>query len=311
MGEMRDAQGEDAEQIVERLTMLVEELELYPDTELREKSLDLVQLIMQLYGEALRRVLATIESAPLKDQILPRLFSDEVIRAILLIHGLLPIALEDRVAAALNNLRPILLSQGADVELLGVTDGRARMRLMRKGSGAPPIGVLKIEIEKALSEAAPDLSGIEIDGVQEQIEATTRAASLLGRMIAPARSDDSEQARLVQIKRPQLDRESVSGTWVSVVRAIGFEEGGFKIVNVGEINILVCKVGGEFYSYRNSCAVGERSLDDALFESPMLTCACHGYHYDLRRRGSCVEDPGLRLESLPLIVEDDKVKVAL
>jgi hypothetical protein len=38
MSEMREAQEEDAEQIIERLNMLVEELELYPDTELREKA---------------------------------------------------------------------------------------------------------------------------------------------------------------------------------------------------------------------------------------------------------------------------------
>jgi nitrite reductase/ring-hydroxylating ferredoxin subunit len=313
MSEMREAeaQGEDAEQIIERLNTLVEELELYPDTELRDKALDLVQLIMKLYGEALRRVLAEIDTVPLKDQILSRLVSDEVIRAMLLIHGLLPITLEDRVATALNHLRPILLSQGADVELLGIIDGRARMRLMRKGRGAPPIATLRVEIEKALSEAAPDLLGIEIEGIQDQIEATAKAAALLGRMITPARIDEPKQAQLIQIKRPQPDRESVSGTWVPVVRAIGFEEGHFKVISFGDVNLIVCRIGGEFYAYRNGCAEGDRPLDDALFESPMLTCTCHGYSYDLRLRGSCVERPELHLEPLPVIVEDEKVKVAL
>jgi nitrite reductase/ring-hydroxylating ferredoxin subunit len=74
--------------------------------------------------------------------------------------------------------------------------------------------------------------------------------------------------------------------------------------------VLVCKIGGEFYAYRNGCADGGRPLDDALFESPMLTCSCHGYRYDLRR-GLAVERPELRLARLPLKVEEDKVKVAL
>jgi nitrite reductase/ring-hydroxylating ferredoxin subunit len=43
----------------------------------------------------------------------------------------------------------------------------------------------------------------------------------------------------------------------------------------------------------------------------MLTCACHGYSYNLKRAGACLERPELRLESLPLKVEDDKVKVAI
>ncbi|MCA1575287.1 MAG: NifU family protein [Acidobacteria bacterium] len=152
----------DGEELVARLNMLVEELESYPDTELREKALGLVQLILELYGESLRRIIAAMESEPRREQILARMFSDEVIRSMLLIHGLLPVSLYDRVAARLVDLRPFLVSQGCDVELLGVDDGRARMRLIRSGKGAPPIAVLKADIEKALSEVTPDLAGIEI-----------------------------------------------------------------------------------------------------------------------------------------------------
>jgi nitrite reductase/ring-hydroxylating ferredoxin subunit len=130
-------------------------------------------------------------------------------------------------------------------------------------------------------------------------------------MITPARIYEPKQVQLIQIKRPKLDRESVSGTWVPVVRAIGFEEGQFKVISFSEINLLVCRIGGEFYAYRNSCAEGDRPLDDALLESPMLTCTCHGHRYDLRLKDSCVERPELHLEPLPLIVEDEKVKVAL
>lgn len=104
----------------------------------------------------------------------------------------------------------------------------------------------------------------------------------------------------------------MSGTWVSVVRALGFDDGQFKVVNYAEINLLICKLDGEFYAYRNACAAGsDRPLDDALFDIPMLTCTCHGYNYDLRRAGVCVEKPELRLQSIPSKVEDDKVKVAL
>ena len=67
----------------------------------------------------------------------------------------------------------------------------------------------------------------------------------------------------------------------------------------------------KFYAYRNACAEGQLPLDDALFESPMLTCLCHGYRYDLRHQGKCMEKPALRLASLAVIVEDEKVKVAL
>ncbi len=50
------AQERDTEELLGQLGALVEELEQYPDTEVREKALDLVQIILKLHGEALRRM---------------------------------------------------------------------------------------------------------------------------------------------------------------------------------------------------------------------------------------------------------------
>ncbi|MCP9496788.1 MAG: NifU family protein [Pyrinomonadaceae bacterium MAG19_C2-C3] len=303
------ANMKDVEASVEGLNALVEELEQYPDAELREKVLDLVQIILELHGEALRRVLTTLDSLPGKEQALTRLMSDDVVRAILLIHGLLPVNVETRVAAAIYELRPHLLAQGCDVELLGIEDGRARLRLMRSGKGAPPVAVLKSEIEKSLVEAVPDLAGVDIEGFAEQIAATAKAAAILSSRLS-ARSDAPQSTRLVQIKRAATHNEGAGGVWVSVIRSLGFAEGALKIIKSGEINLLVCKINDEFYAYRNACAAApELTFDDALFESPVLVCSCHAYHYDLRRRGTCLERPELRLESLDLEIKEDKVKV--
>lgn len=113
----------------------------------------------------------------------------------------------------------------------------------------------------------------------------------------------------MQITKPQPDRARAK--WVPIIRARGFQPGHLRIVEFGDIGVLVCNVEGTFYAYRNACALGGRPLGDAIFEGPMLTCSCHGYRYDLRREGACIEKPDLHLYALPLMVEDDKVKVAL
>ncbi len=298
-----------AEGMVEQLNLLVEQIESYPDAKIRDKTLDLVQIILALHREALRRVLTSFDLLPDKEKILSQVAADDVVRAILLIHGLLPNDLQTRVAVAIDELRPFLISQGGDVELLSVNDGRARMRLMRNGQGAPPISALKLEIEKALIEAAPELLGIEIEGVSEQIEATAKAAAILGSRLSQ-KNNEPQPAKLVQIKRNN-PAENHDGKWVSVIRSLTFEEGEFKIINYADVNLLVCKTGGDFYAFSNRCALENRALDDAEFENSMLVCACHGYHYDVRRKGRCVEKPDVKLESLPVKIEDDKVKVAL
>lgn len=300
----------DVNELVDQLNELVQELEQYPDTELREKALGLVQLILQLHGDALRRILATFESLPMKSEIYSRMLRDEVITALLTIHDLMPEELETRTAKAIEELRPFLISQGCDVQLISVENQRASLRLMRSGKGAPPIAAMKLEIEKVLDVAAPDLLGIHIEGWEEQIKATHKAATLLGNMLASASGDTGQSARLIQIKRAPLDEEKIDGTWISVVRAIGFEEAQLKIVSYADVNLLLCRIGEEFYAYSNQCAVDGRTLDGARFESPVLTCACHDYHYDLRQ-GTCREDPTLRLHRLPVKVEENKVKVAL
>jgi nitrite reductase/ring-hydroxylating ferredoxin subunit len=219
----------------------------------------------------------------------------------------MPANLYDRVAAKLNDLRSHLISQGCVVELLGIDDGRARMRLIRSGDGAPPIAVLKVQIENALMEAAPDLAGIEVEGLSEKIEATAKAAAALGRMIEKPRTGSAPALVQIKGKQPPVN---ASTTWVPVIRTTSIEEGQFKIVNFEDINVLIFNLGGEFYAYRNACAEGGRAFDDSLFESPMLSCSCHGYGYDLRR-GNCIERPDLRLEQVPLKLEDNRAKIAI
>ncbi len=304
-----DLPEETAEAMVARLSSLIEDLENYPDSAIRETALDVVQIILQLHGETLYRILQLLDSLPQKEQLLSRLQADEVIRSMLLIHHLLPVSLEERVQAALAHLRPYLLSQGADAELVSLENDTARLRLIRSGKGAPQLTVLQQEIKKSLLEAAPELQGVEIEGLAEQLEATRQAAAFLQALRSPPQQE--APPKLVQLKKPPLDKQSVTGSWVALIRVNALPERQLRVVSFGADNLLVCKINEAFYAYRNACAEGQAPLDDALFESPMLTCLCHGYRYDLRQQGKCMEKPALRLASLPVIVEDEKVKVAL
>ncbi len=62
---------------------------------------------------------------------------------------------------ALETVRPTLRSQHGDVELLGVDEGRVRVRVVGNSAVASVI-------ERAVLDAAPDVVGIEMEGVTEQ-----------------------------------------------------------------------------------------------------------------------------------------------
>ncbi len=123
------------------------------------RALAAVQGLVELYGEALRRV---VELGGISQE----LVADELLSHLLLLHDLHPVDAETRVARALEEVRPYLGSHGGDVELLGIEDGIARLRLGGTCDGCASSAVtLKNSIEEAILRAAPELHGVEADGV--------------------------------------------------------------------------------------------------------------------------------------------------
>lgn len=70
--------------------------------------------------------------------------------------------MKDRVEAVLNEIRPALMADGGDVELVEVTDGIVKVRLMGAcGSCPSAVMTLKMGIEKALKERIPEIVSVK------------------------------------------------------------------------------------------------------------------------------------------------------
>jgi Fe-S cluster biogenesis protein NfuA len=146
-----------------RIETLLDEAESLADPAARATALALVQELVDLYGEGLARV---VEQAD--DRLLAALVDDELVAHLLLLHGLHPVPLEERVAGALEQVRPYLASHGGDVELLAVETGVVRLRLQGTCNGCPSsTATLKLAIEEAIRKAAPEVEAIEADGAAE------------------------------------------------------------------------------------------------------------------------------------------------
>jgi Fe-S cluster biogenesis protein NfuA len=147
------------ERVVEVEARLAE-LEALPDRVSREVAVGAVQALMDLYGAGLARML---ELAP---EICPRVADDELVAHLLLLHGLHPVALETRVEAALESVRPYLAMHGGNVELVSVRDAVAVVKLQGTCHGCPSsTATLKQAIEEAVFKAAPDLDRVQAEGV--------------------------------------------------------------------------------------------------------------------------------------------------
>ena len=127
---------------------------------------ELLRTVIELHGAALERILDKLaEAGDTGLALIDSLAGDDLVGAILLLHGLHPLDLETRVRQALDKVRPLLRSHGGNVELLGLAGGVARLRMLGSCDGCPSSAMtLKTAIEEAIYEKAPDVTAIEVEG---------------------------------------------------------------------------------------------------------------------------------------------------
>jgi Fe-S cluster biogenesis protein NfuA len=154
------------EELVERVQELLGSLDEIADPVAQARVQELVGTVLELYGAGLERILGILADAgdpalPIRDALL----DDGIVASLLLIHGLYPISLEERVTQALDSMRPFLASHGGNVELVSLEEGVARLRLQGSCNGCPSsAATLEHALKEALDEAAPDLLGLEVEG---------------------------------------------------------------------------------------------------------------------------------------------------
>jgi Fe-S cluster biogenesis protein NfuA len=287
----------DSDRHLARVQELTEALEAMPDGRGKEIAEDLVGAIVELYGDGLRRVVATLNAAgPPGQEIHERLVEDGVVASLLLIHDLYPIDLETRVREALATVRPYMESHGGDVELLGIDDGVARLRLEGHCKGCPAsAATLELAIKEAIDQAAPDLAGLEVEGV------------------VPARRPPGPSPGLLQIKMPtETGPPAPTPTWMALDAAGEVSPGELRTVTLRGAELVVANVDDTLLAYRSACAGCHASLGDATLSGEILTCARCGRAFDLPRAGRALGSEEVQLEPVPLLGRaGTKVKVAL
>ena len=252
-----------ARECVARIEALLEEVEGLPP------AVELVQALLDLYGEGLGRIVAADPT------LVARLDGDEVVTHLLLLHGLHPVPLEERVVGALDEVRPYLASHGGGVELLGVEDGIVRLRLQGSCDGCPSsTATLKLAIEDAIQKAAPDVEDVVAEGAPKP---------------APG---------LLQIEMP---------SWADA-GAIGDLPADAPVV-VGEL--VFVRLGKAAYAYRSRCSSCGAELAGSVLDGAVLTCRSCGGGFDVRHAGRRIDGEDGHLVPVPLLVGDDgRMRVA-
>lgn len=163
------ANGGGFQEQVRRLGELVAQFEQMPDSPQKTAGKELLQLLMQVHGQGLERMMEIVfESGDSGGALIDRLGKDDIAGGLLLLYSLHPDSFETRVQTAVERMRPRLRKLSCAIELLTMDDGVVRVRLTRAGhSCGSSTQELRAMIENSLYEFAPDVTSLEILGLDE------------------------------------------------------------------------------------------------------------------------------------------------
>jgi Fe-S cluster biogenesis protein NfuA/nitrite reductase/ring-hydroxylating ferredoxin subunit len=289
-------EGTSPEALVERVRELMAALDAVGDPQARARAEELVAAVIEMYGEGLERIFAALADAgDAGAELRSRLAEDGVVASLMLIHGLYPVPLADRVVEALDSVRPYMESHGGNVDLLGIEDGVARIRLEGSCEGCPAsASTLELAITQALDEAAPDLEGLVVEGA-----VATPGAKL---------DDGALELPVVSVAPGQA---GAAPGWFDLAGVGDLGEGELRGAQVQGIELLVARVEGSLLAYRDACAGCGGSLAAGELSGDVVGCPACGRSYSLIRAGRSLDDDRLHLEPVPLLVGDAGARVAL
>ena len=254
--------------------------------------------MIELYGEGLERIFARWStSSEGAAQLRDRLAGDGVVASLMLIHGLYPVGLDERVVEALDSVRPYMESHGGNVELLGIDDGIAT---------DPPRGQLRRLPGLGLDAGAGDQVGARRGG------ARPRGPRGRGRGAGAGAGDAGRRARPSSrsSRSPTGGRRAAdAGSTSTARRRLG--EGELTRGEVDGVELLVARVEGNAARLSRPLRRLRRRARRRRARRGDAACPACERRFFLPRAGRSLDDDRLLLEPVPLLDGAGRSRVAL
>lgn len=181
------------------------------------------------------------------------------------------------------------------------------------------VGFMQHAISQALSRELRDVDDeLEFRAVEAWDKLMMVLLELLARAYGHEREAETYEAlvtvdreQVVQLAAQAVERERGQEVArptraVVVAEAAEIPEGERKIVEVDGLSIGVFNHKGQWVAVRNSCVHRGGPVATGTLEGDTLICPWHGFQFSLPT-GICLVDPGARLDTYAVTVEEGKV----
>jgi hypothetical protein len=187
----RVANGTEFQEQVRQLGQLITQFDQMPDNPQKIACKQLVQLLMDVHGAGLDRMMEIIfENEAAGPAIIDRLAQDSVTNSLLLLYSLHPDDLETRLDKAVERIRPRLRKVSYSIDLTRVCEGAVEVLVTSTSSGhscGSTAKDVRAIVEEGIYELAPDVSSLDIRGLEERANSGFVAVeSLMGHSLLAA-----------------------------------------------------------------------------------------------------------------------------
>jgi hypothetical protein len=155
------------QEYVQKLDERLEQVTALTDDSVRRLALELLQASMDLHGAVVSRIVDLLsQSSDASRSSLATLGRDPLICGLLVLYGVHPLTLDERISDAMKRLEPDVHKAGVRLELLGIQEGVVRVRIAKDHGGySTPAENLKSTIEQTIIQSAPEATEINIEGI--------------------------------------------------------------------------------------------------------------------------------------------------
>jgi nitrite reductase/ring-hydroxylating ferredoxin subunit len=160
---------------------------------------------------------------------------------------------------------------------------------------------LELAIKQALEDAAPDLAGLEVEGVAPQ-----SVDGVVLPMVTGSAPTGMELPVVMSTQAPPAPP-----SWFEVGSLGELLDGMVVPVAIAGSPLAIANVDGTLLAYRDTCAGCGGSIHDGELRSGALVCRHCERSFFLPRAGRSMDEDKLQLEPVPLLRENGHVKVAL
>jgi hypothetical protein len=221
-----------------RIDALVTALEQSVAPAVADVAADLAGEVGELYGETIGRAFELLHESGQAASIRAAL-ADDLVASLLVVHGLHPDGLHERVAACLVALTESLPEHGGQVHLVGVDEAGVVTVEISGGSDLHRWRT-RLAAERAIERAAPDHGGIVVRGAESEPVAAAPLVSYIPLDQVRRRGSRPTSA-------PGPGARVVGGRWVELPGLVDIADGAVCRVVADEVAFVACNVDGDLY----------------------------------------------------------------